>query len=121
MTNDVYPKKFKLSEDLEPMIDKMFAVGCSFQHWLPLHSIYKEHNYDEKTLVLLRRLAANDRVLPCRDDLIAEMLNRNGVASSYCGDLALYDGDIIGSKFEPPSKVKSIAVTIQHKRKFLSQ
>ena len=121
VTNDVYPEKFKLGEDLEAVVGKIFAVGCSFQHWLPLHSTYETYDYNAKTISLLRRLAANDGVLPCRDNLICEMLNRSGVAAAYSGDLALYHDEVIGSRFDPPSNVKNIAVTIQHKRKFLGQ
>lgn len=121
VTDDVYPGKFKLYEDLDPVVQKVFPVGCSFQHWLPLRSTYDTYSYGEKTISLLKKLAANEGALPCRDELISEMLNRHGVPATYCGDLALYDDEVVGTRFEPPAKVKSIAVTIQHKRKFFGQ
>lgn len=121
VTDGVYPSKFRLYEDLGAIEKKVFPVGCSFQHWLPLRSTYDTYSYSDKTIAFLKRLAANDRGLPCRDVMISKMLNSRGVPANYCGDLALYDDEIIGTRFEPPKTVESIAVTIQHKRKFLGQ
>lgn len=121
VTNNTYPNKFRLCENLESVVDKIFAVGCSFQHWQPIQATYENYSYDDKTVYLLKSLAANDGLLHCRDELITDMLNRSGIASTYCGDLALYDDDLIGTQFNAPKKINSIAVTIQHKRKFLGQ
>lgn len=57
----------------------------------------------------------------CRDQLIAEMLLRNGIEAKYCGDLAIYDEGYIGAKFKGPSTIESLVFTIQHHDRYDGQ
>ncbi|MEA1081452.1 polysaccharide pyruvyl transferase family protein [Marinobacter qingdaonensis] len=121
VSDETYPNKFKLYENLEGVLEKIFPVGCSFQHWIPSYKTYEEYCYSNETLSLLKSLSKNDGAIPCRDELIVKMLDNWGISSSYIGDLALYDPDVIGKKFTRSKKIESVAFSIQHKPKFFKQ
>jgi len=116
-----YPDIFCLYKNLSNLPDGFYPVGCSFQHWIPLQRTYESYEYTEKTLDFLRLIVQRSGAIPCRDLLIVDLLNRNNVPAFYCGDLVLYDHDVIGSKFTPPESIQSVVFTIQHKPKFSKQ
>lgn len=116
-----YPKLFKLYENLDGVSKLFHPIGCSFQHLVPRKDTYNEYVYSDETLNFLRDVAAGTGPLPCRDQLIVDMLRKHHVPAFYCGDLALYDEGVIGSEFSPPEKIRSIAFTVQHKPKFIPQ
>ncbi|MGE6659867.1 polysaccharide pyruvyl transferase family protein [Pseudomonas sp. NPDC077408] len=116
-----YPTLFRLYENIQNLPDTFFPVGCSFQHLVPKKDTYDQYNYSDTTLSIFESIVERSGPLPCRDELIVKMLNRNGVPAFYCGDLALYDDDVIGSKFVPPTTIKSLVFTVQHKPKYMQQ
>lgn len=121
VNDKVYPNLFKLYDDIGRLPEAFFPVGCSFQHLVPLEQTYVNHEYSEETLSFLRSVARRSGPLPCRDLLTVEMLKRNKIPAFYCGDLALYDDTMIGTHFSPPTDIKSVVFTIQHKPKFAQQ
>lgn len=116
-----YPNLFKLYEDLEGVPELFYPIGCSFQHLVPRKDTYKNYKYSDETVAFLNAVTQGSGPLPCRDQLIVEMLRSHSVPAFYCGDLALYDENVIGSKFLPPKEIRSIAFTVQHKPKFIPQ
>lgn len=116
-----YPDIFCLYKNLSNLPDDFYPVGCSFQHWIPQLKTYENYEYTERTLEFLRLIVRRSGAIPCRDLLIVELLNRNNVPAFYCGDLVLYDHDVIGSRFTPPESIRSLVFTIQHKPKFSKQ
>lgn len=117
----VYPKIFALYSDLA-RLSSFFPVGCSFQNPSPSTQTYREYKYSDETKQFLRRISKEFGALPCRDQLIMQMLRGNSIDATYSGDLALYDDALIGRQVDiTTSKVRSIAFTIQHKSRYLWQ
>lgn len=116
-----YPNFYSLFSDLSGVTGKIYLAGCSFQDPIPTDRTYSEYRYDERNTKFLKALQGNLGSIPCRDVMIKKMLEKNGIASSYMGDLALYDDKMISKKFRPPRSVRSIAFTIGHNKKFFSQ
>ncbi|RCV89373.1 polysaccharide pyruvyl transferase family protein [Billgrantia montanilacus] len=121
VNNDTYPSLFKMYSDITDISNKIYVTGCSFQNLVANVDTYKNYEYNKETKEILQLLANSSGTIPCRDQLIHEMLIRNNIRASYIGDLALYDDEKITEKFVPPESVKSVAFTIQHNTKFLSQ
>lgn len=116
-----YPTLFRLYENIHNLPETFFPVGCSFQHLVPNKDTYDQYNYSEATLSFFRSVVERSGPMPCRDELIVKMLNRHSIPAFYCGDLALYDDDVIGSKFVPPKAIGSVVFTVQHKPKYMQQ
>nr|WP_298113587.1 hypothetical protein [uncultured Pseudomonas sp.] len=121
VNDGAYPNLFKLYEDIKGLSGIFYPVGCSFQHLVPLKETYENYEYSEETLNFLKTIAQGCGPLPCRDQLIVGMLDRHKVPAFYCGDLALYDDDVVGSEFVPPANIRSVVFTVQHKPKFMQQ
>jgi hypothetical protein len=113
VSNDTYPKLFRLYTDLKS-IPPFFPVGCSFQHPLPAVESFTGYEFNAATLDALGFLAERCGGLPCRDVLIHELMERHGIGSHYCGDLALFDEEMIGRGFYPPKDIRSLVFTIHH-------
>ncbi|TRM53559.1 polysaccharide pyruvyl transferase family protein [Achromobacter sp. LC458] len=118
--DETYPKLFGLYSDIERLRD-FYPIGCSFQHTLPAHSAFHEHRYGEATLAFLKMVVGRSGPLPCRDQLIVDMLMKNGIDALYSGDLAIYDEDRIGTQFSAPRSIKSIVVSVQHHDRYDDQ
>ena len=115
-----YPDLFKLYQDKERLKGIFFPVGCSFQCPSPTREAYKRQVYSESTADFLAAISS-DQPIPCRDYLISEMLKERGYPAFYCGDLALYEHEYIGSKFVAPRKIRKLAFTVHHNPKFNEQ
>lgn len=120
VVDETYPKLFGLYTDLN-RLNNFFPIGCSFQHTLPALSAFDGHQYGDATLDFLKRIVEKSGPMMCRDQLIVEMLVRNGIDALYCGDLAIYDEDRIGTRFTPPNRVESVVFTIQHHDRYDQQ
>lgn len=118
--DETYPKLFGLYTD-PGRLKNFYPIGCSFQHTLPSFTAFEEQRYGEQTLNFLRMVVARSGPLPCRDQLIVDMLLRNGVDAMYCGDLAIYDEARINTRFSAPAEITSVVFTIQHHDRFDSQ
>lgn len=116
-----YPNLFNLYSEIGGWVEKLYPVGCSFQHFTPSRNAYEVGMPDDQSLSFLRIVAKSRTIIPCRDYLIKEMLEEKGIPATYCGDLALYDPDNIGHAPKYPGKIRSIAVTVQHKTRYLKQ
>ncbi|MCP0913853.1 polysaccharide pyruvyl transferase family protein [Legionella sp. 27cVA30] len=113
-----YPDLYRLYNNLENM-PAFFPIGCSFQNVSP--TAFTTVEYDKKTLEVLNFLTAKFGPLPCRDQLIVNMLNRFNVPAVYSGDLALFDEEYLHKPFIPPSPIRSIVMTLQHHPKYQEQ
>lgn len=113
VSNDTYPKLYKLYSNLE-RLKNFCPVGCSFQHPLPSHQSFDAYVYGNETLEALAFISERCGGLPCRDMLIEKLLKRNGIEARYCGDLALFDQQKIGTVYRGVQEVRSIVFTIQH-------
>lgn len=117
-----YPKKFSLFSDLNKLHNFNFIpFGCSYQNYLPHLTAFDPKLYtnnDRKFLSLISELSGN---IPCRDIMIKNLLNNIGINSYYCGDLVLYDPKIINKQFTNPKKIRSVAMSVQHKKVYLTQ
>ena len=118
--DETYPKLFGLYTDLT-RLQNFYPVGCSFQHTLPRFEAFENHTYGERTSEFLQYVVRASGPMLCRDQLIADMLLRNGIEAEYCGDLAIYDESRIGTQFVPPSKIDSLVFTIQHHDRYDDQ
>lgn len=121
VNNDAYPELFKMYPDVSDVLDRIYVTGCSFQHLTSSLATYQNYEHNKKTKEMLKSLSEVAGSIPCRDELIHEMLLRNDIKSSYVGDLALYDDNKISTQFVPPKEIRSVAFTVQHNGKFLSQ
>lgn len=121
VNDESYPKLFRLYEDPEKIPKEFYPVGCTFQHLVPLKETYEQYKYSKKTLAFLSSVVKGSGPIPCRDQLIVDMLGRNSIPAFYCGDLALYDDNTVGKPFIPPAVIGSVAFTVQHKPKFINQ
>jgi len=115
VSNDTYPKLFRLYSDLRDL-HSFSPIGCSFQHPVPGHDSFDSYEFNASTLDFLRRIAdqCGDAGIPCRDMLIQNLLQRHGVSSHYCGDLGLFEEKFVGADFSSPSSVRSVVFTIHH-------
>ena len=102
VANGVYPDLFPLYTDLNRLIN-FHPVGCSFQHIIPSRESFSASHYDDRTKEFLKLVVDRSGPLPCRDQLIADMLTQQlGLPAYYSGDMAIYDADYLGSDFAPP-------------------
>lgn len=118
--DETYPKLFGLYSD-SARLRNFYPIGCSFQHTLPSFSAFDQHSYGEQTSNFLRLVVSRSGPLLCRDQLIVDMLLRNGIDAVYSGDLAIYDEARINTRFAAPGNIASIVFTIQHHDRFDSQ
>ena len=117
-----YPKNYKLFDKIEKIEDyNFFPFGCSYQHYLPEDASFSLDNYEQEDIDLLKKLSRSSGALPCRDEMINNMMNKAGVQSYYCGDLVLFDPEVIGRSYTGCKNVKSIAFSVQHKAKYINQ
>ncbi|EPJ44436.1 MAG: hypothetical protein OFPII_34690 [Osedax symbiont Rs1] len=120
VSNNVYPELFTLYEDLG-RLKNFFPIGCSFQHISPSIDAFNTA-YNKKTLDFLKLIVDISGPLPCRDQLIVNMLNdRLNIPAIYSGDMAIYDEKVVNTTFNPPTVINSVVVTIQHHLKYLEQ
>lgn len=120
VSDSVYPGLFGLYSDLN-RLPEFFPIGCSFQHTIPSHETFERYEYSAETLRFLKFIADRSGPLPCRDQLIVELLRRHGIAAVYSGDLAIYDEQRIGMAFVPPDEIRSVVFTIQHHERYEAQ
>ncbi len=120
ISDGVYPKLFSLYSNLN-RLPNFFPIGCSFQHTIPSQSSFESYVYSEATLRFLQFIASRCGELPCRDQLIVELLQRYDIPSIYSGDLAVYDDDKVNTKFYPPEDINTVVFTIQHHDRFKQQ
>lgn len=120
ISDGVYPKLFSLYSDLD-RLPNFYPIGCSFQHTIPSRSSFESYIYSKKTLSFLHFIASRYGALPCRDQLIVELLQRYDTRSVYSGDLALYDDDKVNTVFYPPKEINAVVFTIQHNNRYEQQ
>ena len=122
VSNDTYQKNYKLFPDEKKIYEYNFIpFGCSYQHYLPEFTSFDKSNYNNEGINFLKELANKTGPLPCRDELIHVMMSKIGVPSYYSGDLVLFDSDYIGMSYTGLNKIKSVAFSIQHKKKYVPQ
>jgi hypothetical protein len=121
IANDVYPNIYGLYSDLNNL-PTFSPIGCSFQHIIPSHEVFENNTYSKEDKSFFNSLLEKmDSPYLCRDQLIVEMLQNNGIPSIYSGDLAIYDEDYLNTQFKPPKEINSIVFTIQHHEKYTTQ
>lgn len=120
VSEGVYRGIFALFSDLD-CLSNFFPIGCSFQQPLLAGVSPSEFKYSNQTADFLAGLADKFGPYPCRDALIVEILQRNDIPAVYCGDLALYDENILNRCFAPPDPVQSAVFTIGHLPKYVPQ
>ncbi len=120
VTDGVYPELFGLYSNLE-RLPNFFPIGCSFQHTIPSRQTFEEYQYSDATLAFLRFITSRAGALPCRDQLIVELLLRHQIPAVYSGDLAMYDESKLDSPFSPPKDITSVVFTIQHHDRYHAQ
>lgn len=120
VTDGVYPELFGLYSDLA-RLPNFFPIGCSFQHTTPSRQTFEEYEYSSATLEFLHFIASRSGTIPCRDQLIVELLQRHRIPAVYSGDLAIYDEDKLNSVFTPPQDIASVVFTIQHYDRYAAQ
>ncbi|MFT6072888.1 MAG: hypothetical protein ACJAXL_001436, partial [Alphaproteobacteria bacterium] len=120
ISNNTYPELFKLYSDINNL-PNFYPIGASFQHILPSREVFENYEYNQETLDFLNLVAQKCGEIPCRDQLIVDLLKRFNIPACYSGDMVLFDPDVIGTPFKPPQTIKSIAFTIQHHPKYYDQ
>lgn len=120
VSDGVYPGLYGLYSDLE-RLPNFFPIGCSFQHTIPSHNTFEKYEYGKDTLAFLRFIATRSGALPCRDQLIVELLHRHEIPAIYSGDLAIYDEEKVNTEFVPPKSIHSVVFTIQHHERYKEQ
>jgi tetratricopeptide (TPR) repeat protein len=120
VSNNVYPELFSLYSDLN-RLPSFFPIGCSFQHPIASQRVFDEYEYNSETLHFLKLIAEKSGPLPCRDQLIVDLLLRHNIPAVYSGDLVLFDEKHVNTKFTPIQSIKSVVFTIQHHPKYQEQ
>lgn len=120
VSDRVYPSLYRLYSKLERM-PYFVPVGCAFQHQIPAMRSFSNYQYAHETVDFLKFVAEYSGPLPCRDQLIVDLLLRYDVPAVYSGDMAIYDARLIGSEFVPPQKINSVVFTIQHYDSYFEQ
>lgn len=121
VANGVYPGLFPLYTDLGRLTN-FHPVGCSFQHPIPSRDSFNAALYDEQTKDFLKLVVDRAGPLPCRDQLIVDMLTHQlGIPAYYSGDMAIYDAQYLATSFKPPREIKSLVFTVQHHLHYLEQ
>jgi hypothetical protein len=120
VSNNVYPELFRLYSDLS-RLPVFFPIGCSFQHPTASLQSFLEYKYNNETLDFLKFVVSKSGPLPCRDQLIVDLLSRHSIPAIYSGDLVLFDPVFINNRFVPPASIKSIVFTVQHHAKYFEQ
>lgn len=120
VSNGVYPQLFGLYSDIK-RLPYFVPVGCSFQHPIPAMKSFTDYRYSHETLNFLKTITELSGPMPCRDQLIVDLLHRHDIPAVYSGDIAIYDENIVGSTFLPPHDIKSLVFTIQHHDRYFDQ
>lgn len=120
VSEGVYRGTYPLFSDLG-CLSSFFPIGCSFQQPLQTEASFLEFKYSNQTADFLACLAEKFGPYPCRDAMIVEILEKNGIPAVYCGDLALYDEGMLNRCFTPPDSVQSAVFTIGHHPKYVVQ
>lgn len=118
--NNTYPELFTLYAEIK-RLPVFYPVGCSFQHITPAMSSFEEYTYNKETLELFKLITDKTGPLPCRDQLIVDLLHRHSISAVYSGDLVLFDDEKVNTKFIPPKKINSVVFTIQHHPRYQEQ
>ncbi len=118
--NNTYPELFALYSDIK-RLPAFYPIGCSFQHITPAMSSFETYTYDKETLDLFKLITDRTGPLPCRDQLIVNLLHRHNIPAVYSGDLVLFDDKKVNTKFIPPRNINSIVFTIQHHTRYKEQ
>jgi hypothetical protein len=120
VSNDVYPSLYRLFSDLD-RLPEFYPVGCSFQHPIASQKSFDTYEYNRETIDFLQFIVKRSGPLPCRDQLIVDMLQRYDIPALYSGDLVLFDKNYLNTLFTPPETVESVVFTIQHHAKYREQ
>jgi len=84
-------------------------------------SSFQEYQYDSKTLDFLTFVAGHSGPIPCRDQLIVDLLHRYDIPAYYSGDLVLFDTNYVHTSFSGLKDVRSVVFTVQHHEKYKEQ
>jgi hypothetical protein len=120
ISDGTYPNLFGLYSNLE-RLPNFFPIGCSFQHITPSLQTFLDYDYSQETLAFLQLITDKFGPLPCRDQLIVDMLLRHNIPSVYSGDMAIYDERYLNTPFIAPKQIKSLVFTIQHHERYETQ
>ncbi|MCM5679010.1 polysaccharide pyruvyl transferase family protein [Schlegelella sp. S2-27] len=120
VSEGVYRNLYSLYADLDRLAH-FYPVGCSFQTPLIPGKPLNAFRYGNDTVSFLRNMATRFGPLPCRDASIVRILENNGIAAVYSGDLALFDETLVGKEFTGSAEPSSIVVTIGHHPKYAHQ
>ncbi|WP_425087871.1 polysaccharide pyruvyl transferase family protein [Stappia sp.] len=120
VTNDTYPGLYSLFDDLD-RIDGFFPLGCAYQHVDASPAAFFDVAMDAATRNFLGTMAERHGPFPCRDEMIVQRLQRNGIPAIYSGDMALFDADRIGRDPVPVPEIPSVVVSLQHGISYLEQ
>ncbi len=115
-----YPELFGLYSDIKNL-PNFYPIGCSFQHIEPSFEAFDSYIYSDETLEFLKSITLKSGPLPCRDQLIVNMLNKHDVPAVYSGDMAIYDEKYLNTTFIPPKQINSIVFTVGHHDKYYEQ
>ncbi|CAG21084.1 polysaccharide pyruvyl transferase family protein [Photobacterium profundum] len=119
---NTYDENYKLFSDGEKINSYNFQpFGCSYQDIRHDEHAFKGDNYDQKSIQFFKNIAEKNGPIPCRDQLITSMLESVGIPAYYCGDLVLFDPEVINIPFKPNYSIKKVAFTVQHNRKYINQ
>lgn len=115
-----YPELFGLYSNIN-ILPNFYPIGCSFQHIEPSLEAFNSYTYSDDTLQFLKSITLKSGPLPCRDQLIVDMLKKHNVPAVYSGDMAIYDEKYLNTTFIPPKEINSIVFTIGHHEKYKEQ
>tara|TARA_R110001583_G_scaffold127562_1_gene279204 strand:+ start:7304 stop:9442 length:2139 start_codon:yes stop_codon:yes gene_type:complete len=120
VSNGAYPALYQLYSNLDRM-PEFHPIGCSFQHSIASRKSFEEYTYNQNSVDFLNFIAKRVGAIPCRDQLIVELLQRHDIPAIYSGDLVLFDKDHLHTLFTPPNLVDTVAFSIQHHPKYDEQ
>ena len=115
-----YPELYGLYSDIKKL-PNFFPIGCSFQHTEPSFNAFDSYSYSKETLEFFKSITAKSGPLPCRDQLIVDMLIKHNISAVYSGDMAIYDEKHLNTIFIPPKEINSIVFTVGHHEKYYEQ
>lgn len=115
-----WPKIYRLYDEID-RLDSFFPIGCSIQSGLWGESVFDVYRFSRETAEFLRYIVGRFGPIPCRDQMIVDLLRRSGFDAEYSGDLALFDPKYSGVEFVPPSQISSVVFSVGHRAKYDKQ
>jgi Polysaccharide pyruvyl transferase len=111
VSRDVYPRLFKLGNEISDIPLGLIPFGCTWQHVLGYAENAEKADFTENTFKLLSLLAQRTGPIAVRDHQAGRILMRHSIPSVVVGDCAWYHLPSKGKTMRRPKEIRSIVVT----------